>query len=402
MEKITLEAQFKPFVFLILFVCFLSLNIIYSKTSENIGNKREVKAFKGMLISFMLYIFVDLRLLIGDSFYTAFPRLFVLFVMSLGFVSMSFSCFFWFLHVYAALPQKNKRHSNSRLSVRGVLINIPILVCVIILFTPLRVIAYDIKDGLPVFSAGLPFIILMDYIYLIAATCISIHNRKLAKTRHEKKKYSSQVIFILFFTISGYLIAFLLNLPAIELCVIPVVLKLFVELQDSQIYTDALTKLYNRRRMTDFINEEISTCSEENPLTIIMIDLDYFKSINDILGHDEGDKALITVSRAIKKALISQNAVAARWGGDEFVVAGKDPELYENFRSMLSDSISVTSKLSYTPQFSAGFYKCTSPDITCDQALIQADSELYNDKKERHKNSSDFIKKLEELSKNHF
>ena len=47
---------------------------------------------------------------------------------------------------------------------------------------------------------------------------------------------------------------------------------------------------------------------------------------------NEGDKALITVSRAIRKALISRNAVAARWGGDEFVIAGKDPELSTDFK----------------------------------------------------------------------
>lgn len=91
-------------------------------------------------------------------------------------------------------------------------------------------------------------LLLMDYMYLISATVISLYNRKKAKTRQEKKKYGSQAIFIIFFTISGYLIGFLLNLPAIELCVLPVVLKLFVELQDSQIYTDALTRLCTRTR----------------------------------------------------------------------------------------------------------------------------------------------------------
>ena len=44
MTEIPIEAQIKPFIFLILLICFLSLNIIYAKTNENLGNKREINA----------------------------------------------------------------------------------------------------------------------------------------------------------------------------------------------------------------------------------------------------------------------------------------------------------------------------------------------------------------------
>ena len=63
MTEIPIEAQIKPFIFLILLICFLSLNIIYAKTNENLGNKREINAFKGMLVSFMIYVIEDSRLL---------------------------------------------------------------------------------------------------------------------------------------------------------------------------------------------------------------------------------------------------------------------------------------------------------------------------------------------------
>lgn len=44
MTEIPIEAQIKPFIFLVLLICFLSLNIIYAKTNENLGNKREINA----------------------------------------------------------------------------------------------------------------------------------------------------------------------------------------------------------------------------------------------------------------------------------------------------------------------------------------------------------------------
>ena len=397
MQTMPLEYQLKPFILLILIVNFVSLNIVYAKINENIANKREVISFKGMLISFMVYTLVDLRLLIGDAFYTAFHPLFVRFVVSVGFSTMSFACFFWFLHVYASLHTPATAWKMKSITVWSVLIHLPLAIILILLFTPLYVNVYEITDSVPLFKPLLLFILFLDYVYLIAATAISIHKRRRAKTKTEKKKYSSQIIFILFFTISGYLIGFLLNLPAIELCVIPVVLKLFVELQDSQIYTDALTQLYNRSRMEEFISEEIATCSEENPLTVIMLDMDYFKSINDILGHSEGDKALITFSKTLKKALIPKNAVAARWGGDEFVVAGKDATIAEELRPLLTSALEEFNPLPYMPQFSVGVYKCTSSDITMKIAIAEADANLYKDKEERHKTPSNFVEELQKL-----
>ena len=187
-----------------------------------------------------------------------------------------------------------------------------------------------------------------------------------------------------------------MKLPGIELCIIPVVMKIFAEIQDSQIYTDPLTKLYNRRRMAEIINDELPLCSEENPLTLIMVDLDYFKSINDILGHDEGDKALTAFAKALRKSVISKEATAARWGGDEFVVATKEKELPAVLRELLNTALEK-SRLAYTPLFSIGSYTCTSPDTTLEEAMVKADEELYKEKEVRHKDSPDFINQLKTL-----
>ncbi len=398
MPMVPLELQMKPFILLIILVNIVSLGIIYAKTGENIANRREVVSFKGMLASFMVYTLVDFRLLMGDAYYTAFPSIIVHFLVSLGFATMTFSCFFWFMHVHASLNSNSRFFKIKTLNFWAILIHIPLFIVLIMLFTPLHRYVYTITT-VPEFKPPLAFILFIDYIYLIAATAISIHMRRKAKTRPEKKKYNSQIIFILFFTVSGYLIGYLINLPAIELCVIPVVLKIFVELQDSQIYTDALTKLYNRRRMADFLVEEIATCSEENPLTVIMIDLDYFKNINDILGHDEGDKALSTFSKALRKTIMTMDAVGARWGGDEFVVAGKDKALTENYKETLASTLKEVNALPYLPLFSMGVYSCTSTRTTYAEALKEADAALYKDKEISHRESSDFPESLHKIKK---
>ena len=90
--------------------------------------------------------------------------------------------------------------------------------------------------------------------------------------------------------------------------------------------TDQLTKLYNRgeiqRRIADRIGENCTAPVGENATSIIMIDLDDFKQINDTYGHNEGDQVLIGVSAQIRAALeeLGNDAAGGRWGGEEFMI----------------------------------------------------------------------------------
>ena len=389
-ETITIEAQRKPFILFIIVIFLMTFGIIFSKTNENIGNRREVIAFKGMLISFMIYGLEDLRL-ISDYFYYIRPKALLVFIMSTGFAAMTFACYFWFLFVSSSI---NISFITSKQW--NIITAIPLVFDLVLLYTPLYRNLYSLTDP-PVFKPSLALVLLVDYIYLIAATVISLYKRKKAKNRLDKKKYSGQAFFIIFFTFCGYVVGFLMNLPAIELCSIPIVLKIFVDLQDSKIYTDALTGLNNRRRMNEYINEEIMTCSVEKPLTVIMIDVDYFKSINDILGHKEGDKALKAVANALTKMVDSKYAMAARWGGDEFVIAGKEPDLDKDFREKLGEIIEDKGDLSYTPLFSVGVYKCVSSLLTADQIMVEVDNALYKDKEVQHIKGVNFPELLKSI-----
>lgn len=86
----------------------------------------------------------------------------------------------------------------------------------------------------------------------------------------------------------------------------------------SQAITDALTTLYNRRYFEEEINKEVVRAKRMNqPFTIIALDLDYLKQINDKYGHSFGDLAIKTVSDVLKKNARAID-VAARMGGEEF------------------------------------------------------------------------------------
>ncbi|MFA6056116.1 MAG: diguanylate cyclase [Thermodesulfovibrionales bacterium] len=84
--------------------------------------------------------------------------------------------------------------------------------------------------------------------------------------------------------------------------------------------TDPLTHLYNRRHFENLIeNEFAKTARYKSPATCIMIDVDYFKRVNDEYGHRTGDIVLKEISNIIKSCLRKVDTVA-RWGGEEFVV----------------------------------------------------------------------------------
>ena len=90
--------------------------------------------------------------------------------------------------------------------------------------------------------------------------------------------------------------------------------------------TDRLTKLYNRgeiqRRITERIEAKKEAPDGENATSIIMIDLDDFKHINDTYGHQEGDQVLMRVSDLIQQKVqgLNTDASAGRWGGEEFML----------------------------------------------------------------------------------
>lgn len=83
---------------------------------------------------------------------------------------------------------------------------------------------------------------------------------------------------------------------------------------------DPLTGLANRRLLMSRLHEEIERSRRnQQPLSLVMLDVDHFKRINDAFGHDVGDKALCMMATAIEQQLREVD-LCARWGGEEFML----------------------------------------------------------------------------------
>jgi diguanylate cyclase (GGDEF)-like protein len=91
------------------------------------------------------------------------------------------------------------------------------------------------------------------------------------------------------------------------------------ELKD-QATQDPLTKVFNRRALEEIVNLEHSrSMRNQAPLSVIMLDIDHFKELNDSYGHNAGDKVLVEVAELLTRSTRGHDSIA-RFGGEEFIV----------------------------------------------------------------------------------
>ncbi|MGQ9816531.1 MAG: diguanylate cyclase [bacterium] len=152
---------------------------------------------------------------------------------------------------------------------------------------------------------------------------------------------------------------------------------------------DRLTDLYNRRYFDKIIEEKfLEAHREKYPLSLLFVDIDHFKKVNDTLGHDKGDEVLKGVAHIIR-ALCRKDDIIARYGGEEFVVLFPNMDISnawqvaETMRKVIEEkSVQIIGlKVTVSIGVAANFRKMTSTKELikrADQALYRAKSSGRN------------------------
>ncbi len=155
-----------------------------------------------------------------------------------------------------------------------------------------------------------------------------------------------------------------------------------IEKLKEAVYKDELTNVYNRK----WLNDNLLDYNRENFTingTLAIIDLNFFKLVNDTYGHIIGDKVLIFVANQLKKT--KKNVI--RYGGDEFIIIFKDTDQDTAFASIDKIRESIVSKklktadASFRVSFSIGTYEFEEGSNLADTIEL-ADKNMYNDKVE--------------------
>ncbi|MBN4079216.1 diguanylate cyclase [Beggiatoa alba] len=147
---------------------------------------------------------------------------------------------------------------------------------------------------------------------------------------------------------------------------------------------DDLTEIPNRRCLDDTLARECSRVSRDGkPLTLLMIDIDHFKRVNDEFGHQVGDTCLKMVAATLRRSMLRPSDLVARYGGEEFVVllpnTGSDGgrHVYERIR----DALLTLNNMEITPTISVGLTTAEAgAPITPELLLASADKALYQAK----------------------
>ncbi len=151
--------------------------------------------------------------------------------------------------------------------------------------------------------------------------------------------------------------------------------------------TDSLTGLYNRNKLNLIISDQLARYERnKRPFAVLMIDVDYFKQLNDSLGHIAGDEILVAVARIFTNSIRNVD-FAARYGGDEFIVilvettVDEAMKTAERIRTQVVDVYCSTIYKNVEVTLSMGVVQSEPCDTTPTLLLSRADEALYEAKR---------------------
>jgi diguanylate cyclase (GGDEF)-like protein len=159
--------------------------------------------------------------------------------------------------------------------------------------------------------------------------------------------------------------------------------KAYLDVCEEAAFTDHLTGLANRRRFERQLEREVTRAIRlEHPFSLLMVDIDNFKRLNDTFGHDAGDEAIRRMGKVLREGTRGID-LAARIGGDEFAVLLVETELNRGLEVAERLRVAIR-ELSIPPvdfvSASFGVAECPSSAQTATDILKAADNLLYKAK----------------------
>ncbi|MEA5040315.1 MAG: diguanylate cyclase [Clostridiaceae bacterium] len=364
--------ELNAFAFTFLFLCFTN---IYQKSKKYLYDQ---KLFLVMAASNAVLLILDSLQWLMDGRPGAALRV-VLIVVSVAFSAMTpVACFLWSIYADYQIC-RNEAHLKKLFLPMSVPLLINLILSVLSAFYGLIFVI----DQNNIYHRG-PLFYLMTaicYFYLFYSLVFIIHKRKTV----EHKVYVALLLFALPPFVGGIIQALIYGVSIVWDCMTISMFIIFINIQNSQLHTDSLTGLYNRRQFDNYMQECLRDCNEGIKFGLIMADLDSFKKINDSWGHVAGDTALMEAGKILKESFRKEDIIC-RYGGDEFVIALKVSgkielsKMVERLKKNIDD-FNKSSELPYSINFSVGFdildYKS---NMSIQQFIKHIDALMYEDK----------------------
>ncbi len=273
---------------------------------------------------------------------------------------------------------------------RTILTFIPILVLLALMFISIKThwMFYVTKDN--VYHRGNLYILLMIFSYgypVVAAIKAFIMSMKKSNYKN-REECRSIALFVVPPIVCGALQIFFPGVPMLCVGITIALFLAYIESQELLISIDPLTNINNRSQLISRLSSKMKSHTRGKKLYLVIMDVDYFKKINDTYGHSEGDRALITIASALKSVCDTTKGFCSRYGGDEFMViqeAKSEEEIKQicNSIKIRIDEIRRKSKLKCDVKVSIGYAEYTEKTPHIPDLIEAADAELYKIKKSR-------------------
>lgn len=364
--------EYRAFYVATSIICLIINVVLYANLLENAWRHEEILTFRRLLFEHGLLTVVTLFWSFA-SFNNASQPVLAMF-RTANVLLLSVLVFSWvlFAEAYMGNPVKLK-HKR--------LLAVPVFIAPSIALVETL---FGVGNVAPVYTVSFA----VDCAYLAAAMVhVAIKNIR-AESAAQKHKYLFAFVFMTF-PIAGAAAGILIpNVQFIVVCLTPALVGVFIDIQGTSVYTDALTGLNSRYKIQQFLESHWSSCSIENPTLVIIIDMNDFKRINDSHGHNAGDDALVAMANAMKKVAGNERGLAiGRWGGDEFMMArlGKiDPEKVKvELYYALAEELAAKN-LDYDLSLSMGYAWCVDSKESIKSAIDRADKMLFEEKAKWH------------------
>jgi len=227
-------------------------------------------------------------------------------------------------------------------------------------------------------------IVIITFSYLLYGILgLVMHSKNVSK-----RKFIYLMSFAIFPVVGGVLQAFLYGVSILWNCVALSVFVVYLNIQSKEINQDYLTETSSRRNLDEYLAGKIKNFSKDTPFSVIMIDIDDFKLINDLHGHKMGDSVLINFAEILKKSTRTKDLIA-RYGGDEFVIVldvGDENEI-KNVIERIERNIeeyNTEKKMGIALGFSYGYSIYDSNmKMNGDHFVDYVDSLMYKNKKSK-------------------
>lgn len=379
-----------------IFTILILLVLLINKNNNDDTKHYQYTLFKMLLIVNIALLFFESLTWYLDGLNGIYYLLNYINVM-LYYIFIPFPPIFWLLYVDYLVYEDKKRVKRIILTSSIILI----IITTLVILNPIieKMFYFDVNNY---YHRGPLFIVLVLISYLIFIYSFIFILRN--KHKIEGSYYLSLLLFTVPPVIGGVFEVKFYGLSIVWNCMAFSLLILFINLHSRKLSTDYLTDLYNRRELDKYIEEKIKTSNASRSFSAIMIDIDNFKQINDLYGHNEGDIVLKAISDSLKRCM-RKNDFIARYAGDEFIIIldiQNETELIKVVNK-INDFINlynVNNKKEYELSLSFGYdtYNVSSK-MNHDEFINHIDMLMYEEKKSK-KISENFEDEHEDIDIN--